>query len=98
MRVLVVGAGAIGSLFAGKLAGSGKDVTLLARGDRLESIRKNGLELRESTSSTVERLPVKAIASPASDDRYDFVLVVVQRTQIRAILPLLSASTPVFEK
>ncbi|PKL21394.1 MAG: ketopantoate reductase family protein [Spirochaetae bacterium HGW-Spirochaetae-4] len=92
MRILVVGAGAIGSLFAGKLAGSGNDVTLLARGDRLESIRKNGLELRESTSSTVERFPVKAIASLASDDRYDFVLVVVQRTQIRAILPLLAAN------
>ncbi|MCB5263750.1 MAG: NAD-binding protein, partial [Candidatus Cloacimonetes bacterium] len=39
MRILVVGAGAIGSLFAGKLAGSGKDVTILARGDRLEAVR-----------------------------------------------------------
>ena len=68
MRILVVGAGAIGSLFAGKLAGSGNNVTLLARGDRLEAIRKNGLELRELTSSTVEQFPVKVIASLAPDD------------------------------
>ncbi|MEA4865212.1 MAG: 2-dehydropantoate 2-reductase N-terminal domain-containing protein [Sphaerochaeta sp.] len=61
MRILVVGAGAIGSLFAGKLAGSGKVVTMLARGDRLEAVRKNGLYLRESTSSTVERFLVKTI-------------------------------------
>lgn len=92
MRILVVGAGAIGSLFAGKLAGSGKDVTILARGDRLEAVRKNGLHLRESTSSTVERFPVKTIASLAPDDRYDFVLVVVQRTQIEAVLPLLASN------
>ncbi|MBG0767539.1 MAG: 2-dehydropantoate 2-reductase [Sphaerochaeta sp.] len=92
MRILVVGAGAIGSLFAGKLAGSGKDVTILARGDRLEAVRKNGLHLRESTSSTVERFPVKTITSLAPDDRYDFVLVVVQRTQIEAVLPLLASN------
>jgi len=93
MRILVVGAGAIGSLFAGKLPGSGKDVTILARGDRLEAVRKNGLHLRESTSSTVERFPVKTITSLAPDDRYDFVLVVVQRTQIEAVLPLLASPT-----
>lgn len=92
MRILVVGAGAIGSLFAGKLAGSGKDVTILARGDRLEAVRKNGLHLRESNSSTVERFPVKTITSLAPDDRYDFVLVVVQRTQIEAVLPMLASN------
>ena len=92
MRILIVGAGAIGSLFAGKLAGSGIDVSLLARGNRLEVVRKKGVELRESRSSTVERYSVDAIESLAPDDRYDFVLVVVQRTQIGAVLPMLAAN------
>ena len=92
MRILVIGAGAIGSLFAGKLAGSGKDVTMLARGDRLGVVREHGLLLCESTASTIERFPVKTIASLAPDDRYDFVLVVVQRTQIEAVLPLLACN------
>ncbi|NLE15115.1 MAG: NAD-binding protein [Spirochaetales bacterium] len=38
MRILVVGAGAIGSLIAGKLAGCGIDVSLLARGKRLDEL------------------------------------------------------------
>ncbi len=92
MRILIVGAGAIGSLFAGKLAGSGLDVTVLSRGERLEAVRAHGVELRESTSSSVERYPVRAIPSLAPDDRYDFVLVVVQRTQIEALLPTLAAN------
>jgi len=92
MRILIVGAGAIGSLFAGKLAGSGLDVTLLARGERLEVVREHGVELRESTSFSVEQHPVKAIPSLAPDDRYDFVLVAVQRTQIEALLPTLAAN------
>ena len=69
-----------------------EDFGCWSRGYRLESIKKNGLELSESTSSTVKRFPVKAISSLAPDDRYDFVLVVVQRTQIRAVLTLLVAN------
>lgn len=92
MKILVVGAGAIGSLFAGKLAGSGMDVTLLARGNRLQDIAKYGLRLQKSTSSTVEQYPVRSIASLAVDARYDYVLVVVQRTQIESLLPMLAAN------
>lgn len=35
MRILVYGAGVIGSIFAEKLAVAGNDVTILARGKRL---------------------------------------------------------------
>ncbi len=92
MRILVVGAGAIGSLIAGKLAGCGIDVSLLARGKRLDELMKNGVVLRESKSSLVEQYPVRTIASLAPADRYDYVLVVVQRTQVQALLSLLAAN------
>ena len=36
MKVVVLGAGALGSIIAGHLARAGEDVTLLARGDRAE--------------------------------------------------------------
>ncbi|MDH3622883.1 MAG: NAD-binding protein, partial [Myxococcales bacterium] len=42
MRFLVIGAGNIGSLYAAKLAQSGQEVTVLARGARLEQIRRHG--------------------------------------------------------
>lgn len=44
-RILFLGAGVIGSIYAGKLALPGQDVTLLARGKRLEELQQKGLVL-----------------------------------------------------
>ena len=46
MRVLVVGAGAIGSVLGGFLAKSGHEVTLLGRAWHLDVIRRQGLSIR----------------------------------------------------
>ena len=45
MRVLVVGAGAIGSVLGGLLARTGHDVTLLGRAWHLEAVRRQGLTI-----------------------------------------------------
>jgi 2-dehydropantoate 2-reductase len=45
MKILVYGAGVLGSLYAARLADSGNDVTILARGQRLIDIRANGIVL-----------------------------------------------------
>ena len=46
MKICVYGAGAIGGFMGAKLARSGAEVTLIARGPHLEAMRKNGLTLR----------------------------------------------------
>ena len=43
MKTVVLGAGALGSIIAGHLARAGEDVTLIARGDRAEYLRQNGI-------------------------------------------------------
>lgn len=53
MRVSVVGVGAIGGLIAVRLARSGHNVSVLARGDNLAAIRADGLQLIEPDGSTV---------------------------------------------
>ena len=89
-RILVYGVGAIGGLFAGKLAGAGFDVTALARGAWAARLRESGLVLRDALRGTTEthRLPV--IEELAADDRYDYVLVVMQKHQVGEVLPALS--------
>lgn len=45
MRILVVGAGAVGGYFGGRLAQAGRDVTFLVRPHRAETIRAAGLQV-----------------------------------------------------
>ncbi len=45
MRILVIGAGAVGGYFGGRLAAAGRDVTFLVRGARAEQLRRSGLRI-----------------------------------------------------
>ena len=59
MKILVYGAGVLGCNLARNLFHAGKDVTLLARGNWAEEIRKNGLRIKDQfslSSSTNTRL------------------------------------------
>jgi 2-dehydropantoate 2-reductase len=60
MRVMVIGAGAVGGWLAGVLARGGAEVSLLARGATLQAVQARGLALLEG-----ERR--QAFALPASD-------------------------------
>ena len=45
MRILIVGAGAVGGYFGGRLAQAGRDVTFLVRPRRAEQIQAQGLRI-----------------------------------------------------
>jgi 2-dehydropantoate 2-reductase len=45
MRILVIGAGAVGGYFGGRLAAAGRDVTFLVREGRAEQLRRAGLQI-----------------------------------------------------
>ncbi|HWD21985.1 MAG TPA: 2-dehydropantoate 2-reductase N-terminal domain-containing protein, partial [Burkholderiales bacterium] len=45
MRICVFGAGAVGGHLAARLAASGHEVSVLARGAHLEAMRANGVQL-----------------------------------------------------
>lgn len=47
MRVLMLGAGVIGSFNAARLTDAGRDLTLLARGRRLEDLREHSVVLED---------------------------------------------------
>ena len=89
LRILVFGAGVIGSVYAGKLIQAGHRVVLLARGRRLTDLRARGLVLEDSESKQRLELPVSVVESPEADRRYDLVLVAVRAEQLAATLPVL---------
>jgi 2-dehydropantoate 2-reductase len=74
MRVLVVGAGAVGGYFGGRLLQAGRDVTFLVRPGRAEQIRKNGFAVRVA-AERADELAVRAIVSEQIEAPYDLVLV-----------------------
>ncbi|QPZ39377.1 ketopantoate reductase family protein [Paramicrobacterium chengjingii] len=90
MKILVYGAGVLGSLYAARLHDAGHDVSLLARGDRLASLRKRGVLLAENESTSVRQVPVSAVESPAG--KYDLILVLVRSHQVDSVLEQLVES------
>ncbi len=63
MKILIMGAGAIGGCYGGLLARSSEDVVLLARGDNLNAIRERGMQVDSETfgSFTVHPQAVDAL-------------------------------------
>ena len=51
MRILVVGAGAIGGYFGGRLFQAGRDVTFLVRPKRASELANAGLVIKSPTAT-----------------------------------------------
>lgn len=92
MRILVYGAGVLGSNLAHNLYRHKKDVTLLARGGRAKQLKENGLVIKHRFKCRTTRDRVRVIESLAADDVYDVIFVVVQYAQIESVLPALQAN------
>ncbi|MEV8315978.1 2-dehydropantoate 2-reductase N-terminal domain-containing protein [Streptomyces sp. NPDC059900] len=81
MRYIIIGAGAIGGTVGGRLAGSGHDVVLVARGAHYEAVRENGLRVRTADGTAVHRLPVVRTPEELGELRADDVLFLAVKTQ-----------------
>jgi len=88
-RILIFGAGVIGSVFGGLLSARGHDVTMLARNKRFDELNTNGLWLQKNGQAKAQKFPVKVIPSLDIDDGYDFVFVTLRKEQVRDSLPQL---------
>jgi 2-dehydropantoate 2-reductase len=93
MKILVCGSGPLGSLFTARLYAGGHDVTLLARGRRLDDLRQWGIVLHDVRTDvwTTDR-HVKLIEQLAPDDAYDLALVIMRKNQALQLLPVLAAN------
>ena len=92
MRILVFGAGPLGSVLAARLHQGGRDVTLLARGERLVQLRQHGVILKSWTSKEEETVQVPLVEKLDSQNYFDLVLVVMRKNKALAALPILAAN------
>ncbi len=96
MKIAIVGCGAMGSIYAGKLAAAGNDVLAVVRGqETAEQISLHGMRITGPESDVVVAL--RAAVAPVEE--MDLVVLAVKAADVavaaRAALPLLGEATPV---
>jgi len=84
MRILIVGAGAVGGYFGGRLAQAGPDVTFLVRPSRAKQLRQDGLRIISPHGDAV--LTPKLITAEEIDTSYDFIFVSVKAYGLEAAM------------
>jgi 2-dehydropantoate 2-reductase len=93
VRTLVVGAGATGGYFGGRLLEAGRDVTFLVRPARAEQLRRTGLVLRSRFGDA--RLTAPTLLAADLRDPFDLVILAVKAYGLdAAIIPLGPAVGP----
>ncbi|MGG4402235.1 2-dehydropantoate 2-reductase N-terminal domain-containing protein [Paenibacillus amylolyticus] len=90
MKILVYGAGVLGSQLAHILVPGGNDVTILARGKRAEELEKDGVVIRHffQFKTTVDQ--VRVARTLEVDDQYDLIFVVMKYNDFSSVLPILA--------
>src|ERR1700744_2387874 len=98
MRIAVVGAGGVGGGFGAALAKAGADVTFIARGAHLATMKSEGLRI-ESARGAQHLVPTQATDEPGSIGQVDVVLFCVTLWDLESagahIKPLIGPSTAV---
>ncbi len=97
MKVAVMGAGSIGGYFGGMLARAGHDVTLIARNDHLDAIRRDGLIMQTQAGRFI--VPCSATADPSDVGPVDLALLTTKTYHnaqaIPAMAPMVGPDTAV---
>ncbi|MGN6128284.1 MAG: ketopantoate reductase family protein [Humibacter sp.] len=85
MRVLVIGAGAVGGYFGARLAQAGLDVTFLLRPERADQVREHGLVIRAVGGEQIRTSPA-VVTTDGIDQPFDVILLAVKGTALDAAI------------
>ena len=85
MKVVIIGAGAIGGYVGVKLAMAGEDVTFIVRGANLTAIRRDGMKLIMADGSEHVARNVRATNDYAEAGPQDLVILAMKAHQVEAV-------------
>lgn len=92
-RICIVGLGAVGGLFAARLARAGQPVSALARGATLAAVSRSGLELVERSAAGEEhrsRVALNVAREAAELGEQDVVVLSVKTTSLGSVAPTIA--------
>ncbi len=84
MRILIVGAGAVGGYFGANLIRAGRDVTFLVRERRAAQIAADGLVVRDAGG--VSSVPAATITAAEISEPFDLIIVAVKEQALEAAM------------
>src|SRR5213076_549903 len=84
MRILVLGAGAVGGYFGGRLAEGGRDVTFLVRAPRAAALAEHGLKVGSALGDF--QVPVKVATADRIGGPYDLVILTAKHYDLDAAI------------
>ena len=97
MKILILGAGAIGGYVGGRLHESGADVTFLVRPGRRAALERDGLVIKSTKGDVTQK--VKTVLNGSEGGPYDIVLLTSKAydldSAIDAIAPAVGPNTTV---
>lgn len=97
MKIAVIGCGAMGSIYAARLAAAGNDVLAIDRHEpSIEQISRDGLRV---TGPGYDRVVALRASTTAPEEPMDLIVLAVKAADVsvgaRQALPMLGAATPV---
>ncbi|MEU3982838.1 2-dehydropantoate 2-reductase [Streptomyces sp. NPDC026672] len=84
MKILVVGAGAVGGCIGGRLVSAGRQVDFLVRPGRAAQLRESGLRIVDGEQ--VETIDVNCLTADALTGPYDLILLCVKPEALPPVL------------
>jgi 2-dehydropantoate 2-reductase len=98
VKILILGAGAVGGYWGARLHQAGVDVIFLLRQKRAETVRRNGLVVKSARSGDAV-LPVKVVTDAGAGGPYDIVILACKGydlgSAMDSIAPAVGAGTTV---
>ncbi len=92
MRILIYGAGVLGSVLGQLLMQEKHEVTFLAREKRADQLEQKGLVIRHHLQHKTTTDHPRVIRTLEPNDRYDLIFTVMKYSDIEAVLPVLAAN------